>query len=193
MRSLLILIALAVGGCVGCASVSDIRAVTLQYQLEDGECSGTAVGPHTILTAAHCFTGNEKEITINGRPTRIVDSATDGSDHLLLHVDATFELWAKVGPAPHVGDVVCVNGNPGELQNMYRCGRVSGSVKDATLYDLAAYFGDSGAGIFDKEGRLVSTISALSSQNDFFGKGGQIQFAVSYPLAFTEEQWTKFH
>lgn len=192
MRSLLILFALAVGGCGGCASVSDIRAVTLQYQLEDGECSGTAVGPHTILTAAHCFTGNEKEITINGRPTRIVDSATDGSDHLLLRVDAAFERWAKVGPVPQVGDVVCVNGNPGELQNMYRCGRVAGEARGATLYDLAAYFGDSGAGIFDKEGRLVSTISALSSQNDFFGKGGQIQFAVSYPLAFTAEDWSRF-
>lgn len=192
MRTIFILLAMILGGCGGCASVSDIRAVTFQYKLDDGGCSGTAVGPHTILTAAHCFTGNEQSITINGRPARIVDSATDGSDHLLLRVDVAFDRWAKIGPAPEVGDVVCVNGNPGEFTNLYRCGMVSGEAKGATLYDLAGYFGDSGAGIFDSEGRLVSTVSALSSQHRLFDEGGMIQFMVSYPMEFTEEQWEQF-
>jgi hypothetical protein len=62
---------------VGCAThsrrdaLADSRAVALRLEINDnGVCSGTAIGPHLILSATHCFTElktlkvNDKVVTV---------------------------------------------------------------------------------------------------------------------------------
>jgi len=82
-----------------------------------------------------------------------------------------------------------VIGNPGELVDMYRSGYVSGHKQfpegNVTLYDLNGYFGDSGAGIFNQDGKLVGVVSILYQQ---VGRG-YMKAMGSFDLAFTEKQW----
>ena len=56
----------------------------------------------------------------------------------------------------------------------------------ARLYQLPIFKGDSGAGILDKHGRLIGVVSFMYHWQD---NGFGIQFAGSWKLNFTAEQW----
>lgn len=83
-------------------------------------------------------------------------------------------------------------GNPGELADQYRAGHVSGYAGKNTagcpwtLYDLNGFFGDSGSGVFDADGRLVGVISIEFSQTY---QDAYMKLMGSLPLAFTAVQW----
>jgi len=53
------------------------------------------------------------------------------------------------------------------------------------MYDINGWFGDSGAGIFDRDGKLVGVISILYSTSDT----QPMHLMGSLPLRFTAEQW----
>lgn len=63
---------------VGCAThsprddlLSRSRAVALRLEMDgNGVCSGTAIGPHLILSATHCFVGM-KALTVNGKDAKV--------------------------------------------------------------------------------------------------------------------------
>lgn len=63
---------------VGCAThsprdnlLSRSRAVALRLEMDgNGVCSGTAIGPHLILSATHCFVGM-KALTVNGKDVKV--------------------------------------------------------------------------------------------------------------------------
>lgn len=55
-----------------------------------------------------------------------------------------------------------------------------------TMYDLNGFFGDSGSGIFDSEGRLTGVISIEFSQAY---ADAYMKLMGSLPLAFTAKQW----
>ncbi|AHX16132.1 hypothetical protein CH75_04850 [Dyella jiangningensis] len=59
-----------------------------------------------------------------------------------------------------------------------------------TLYDINAFFGDSGSAIFDMQGRIVGVVSIMVPQ--VYGQG-YMKLMGGLPLAFTKEQWTKAH
>jgi hypothetical protein len=156
-----------------------------------GVCSGTAIGPHLILSATHCFEGLTK-LTVNGKQVIVRKQVDDGNDHTMLVVDITFKTWASIGGAPKPGDVVFLWGQPAFLNFMYREGHVAGyDEKDGvatTIYDYNGFPGDSGSGVFNADGAVSAVVSyAIVINYD----GMQFKLMGSIPIKFTESQYAE--
>lgn len=181
---------LAMAGCVhppvSRYAQADKAAVHLEMNGE-ASCSGTVISPHAILSATHCFVGL-KELTINSKVVSVVKQIDDGHDHTILVLKETLDNPAQLGPKPDVTDIVFVFGNPGPFVHLFREGRVSGTADDGkgvtTLYDLNGWFGDSGSGIFDSQGRLVGVVSTVWAETE----PAPLKFMGSFDLAFTTAQ-----
>lgn len=181
MRLLVLLAAMLLAGCVS-------PRVAVRLTSDDGQCSATVVSHKAILTAAHCFAG-AKTLAIDGKPVQVLKILQDGNDHVLVVVAHRFAHFAQVGQAPQTGDKLHMVGNPGPLQDLYREGVVYGPAaiegKTVTLYSLPIWFGDSGAGLFDRHGYLVGVVSFIYRLD----RGPSWQASASFPLAFTPDQW----
>lgn len=73
--ALYLVLILAAVGCATHTPRNDLltrsRAVALRLEMDgNGVCSGTAIGPHLILSATHCFVGM-KAITVNGKDAKV--------------------------------------------------------------------------------------------------------------------------
>lgn len=100
MKHLLLLwCLLGFAGCMADSVVIRAHRTTVALQMDEGTCSGTAVGKHLLLTATHCLEG-EKHLAIDGKPVTIKRVLNDGKDHSLVVVDRTFDYWAFVGDVP---------------------------------------------------------------------------------------------
>ena len=183
MRNLAILAAALLAGCAIAP-----HKTTHRLAFDDGICSGTAVGRHTLLSASHCFAG-EHSLSVDGNPVEVIKIITDGADHALVTVSVTFEDVAVRGQLAHVGDHVYYWGNPAGIADMYREGYVSGvwviGGKSITLLSANGFFGDSGAGVFDTHGQLIGVVSVMYQT----ASGGYLKFMGLYPLKFTAAQW----
>jgi hypothetical protein len=162
----------------------------------EGTCSATAVGPHVILTATHCEKDHYSDQEINGlmvdkTAVKMVKRVRDGRDHTLLFLSGiTFTEYAtivqyKLG----IGDEVSYYGNPARLRDLFRKGYVSHveTEKDGNvlyLLDINGFFGDSGAGIFDQDGRLVLVISGGVADGD---GAFTVKFGIANGLQFKYE------
>ena len=164
------------------------NAITLNFR--DGTCSGTRVGLHTILTATHCFASGQALIGIDESPATATGlRVDDGSDHTLATVSATFTTWARFGASPVAGDAVHIWGSPGGLHHMLRVGVVSGWQEGRCVIDINSWFGDSGAGLLDADGRVVGVLSSiLSESRPLTSDVAQWKMTVMLPLAFTPAQ-----
>jgi len=102
MRALILALLL---GLVGCASnpvgwVHDqTHRLTMTFQQGSGSCSGTAVGPHAILTAEHCLQAIVS-LSVDGRKVSIKSVMLDRNDHAIVLVDETFADYAEVSDEP---------------------------------------------------------------------------------------------
>lgn len=197
--SLGILLELAV--LVNLCHADNPYATTQVLSFAHGYCSGTSVGPQTLLTATHCLvTGGELK-AVDGAPAKVTFTTSDGHDHTLMRVDGSFPMWANLDvDGPMQGDHVRYWGNPNGHPNLYREGYIAGyciapkecldktKVKgvDLTgpLYVLLTpgWNGDSGAGIFDDKGNVVAVVSA----RDTFAPTMPVVLAV--PFHFTPAQ-----
>lgn len=145
----------------GCAT-PNLRDTVLRLDFEKGLCSGTAVGPHTLMTANHCFlTGDLKRV--NGHPVRAGKRVKLSADGVLVDVDMTFPKYAKRGPRPVQGQRVRFIGNPGGNADVYREGYVARAWTDGVVIVAPVCKGDSGAGLFADDGRVVGVVSAMTS------------------------------
>lgn len=152
-------------------------ALRLHYL--DGLCSGTAVAPHTLLTATHCMDGAPLA-TINNIPTLVLAQVDDGNDHTLVTVVTEFPVWSPIAQRkPVQGEPVRYWGNPMGLADVYREGYVGGycNVPDVCMdvppvrtgkLQGEAYMlitqgapGDSGAGVLDARGNVIGVVSAV--------------------------------
>lgn len=159
------------------------KPATLYLAFTDGSCSGTAVGPSLVLTAEHCLMGGPL-VSVNGKPAKIGAKLVDGQDHMLLVVQGVvFRRYATLDQRPfRQGQEVHWWGNPAGLRDQYRIGYVMGFEEGWALISAPVDSGDSGAGIFDRSGRVVGVISTkFATSENFHGMGAQ-------PLAFTKEQ-----
>lgn len=153
------------------------HAATLRLVLNNGLCSGTAIGKHKILTATHCMTGSTL-VAVNQRPVKVGARVDDGKDHTILTVDIDFIAWAKVAPNKiKQGDRIRFWGNPQGIHDQYREGVISGSDQNREFMDVTIGHGDSGAGVFNTAGEVVGVVSAVGDADGF-------RLGVMYPIAF---------
>jgi V8-like Glu-specific endopeptidase len=176
--------------------------IELDTILQQSQCSATAIGPHALLTASHCELPTS-DITIDGDDAKILALTRDDQDHTIYLVDATFKDWSVVSTdKPEVGDHVFIFGNPGELNDIYREGYLTGfrpvsafaalfGVVSPTvyLYDMNAWHGDSGAAIFNEKGQISGVVSIITSQSEKEEPGvNGMKLTAGLGLAFSSKQ-----
>lgn len=179
MRFLAVLLAALLAACAA-APIS--TPIPLLLTFSDGTCSGTAIAPHAILTATHCFDG--PTVKLSGLIVR--KRIDDGNDHTLLVVGQTFGAHAELAPMPGAGAEVHISGNPGDLRGIYASGTVAGNFDGDALLNLPIYYGDSGAAVLDDAGRVVGVISGIRV---LAGGGAIEEWAETKPFRFTAAQW----
>lgn len=178
------------------ASLLDYETTSRIFPLSmHGDCSGYAVGPHTMLTAGHCVFDNAdlKSVSIafgKAVPEVISEIILDGSDHaLVIFANKTFYTYIKLAfAAPKQAERVFMWGNPTRLygaRDCWREGYYSGSglyVHDGIghtiyLFVMPAINGDSGSLIFNADGRIVG----MANQ-------GEAGFTGDEAFSFTPDQ-----
>lgn len=147
------------------------EAATLSVLCSDGSMkagSGVLIGPDRLLTASHvvaCGDGDPMLIIVelHGASTLAgVEVMSTGADIARLQTLDKLEFFAVlIGPKPEIGDTVCVAaGAP--LGRTRRCGPVERFDADASgdiVHAVVTEPGNSGAGVYDAEGRLVGILS----------------------------------
>lgn len=105
MRAILLALVLCVAGCASAPYDwvhGSTHRLSLYFKQGSGVCSGTAVGPHAILTAEHCVKDLEV-LEVDGREVAIKSVLLDGDDHAILIVEDDFAEWAEVAREPRPG------------------------------------------------------------------------------------------
>lgn len=183
-RWALLLLLLSGCGCVSVPTHTDLRATALKLEFERGICSATSIGTHTILTAKHCFTSGGKLVSIDGTKVqqgKLTELATDAVSVEVSGI--TFTHIAKIGGRPLQGDRVRWFGSPGGVTDLFRTGYIVRSWTDELMLDAQIFGGDSGAGLFDDEGRLIAVVTAARAMNTVSDNNlYRIQFAVAVPI-----------
>jgi hypothetical protein len=111
---------LMLAGCTGMA-----HRTSLHLTFDDGSCSGTAIGPHALLGAEHCFAGSKLK-RVDGKPVTVRKIIRDHADHVIVLVSERFAHWSLRARMPGRGSPVYIDGNPGNLRDIYRHGYVAG-------------------------------------------------------------------
>lgn len=181
MRCFAVLLLIVLAGCAQARPSTEQYTHRLGTQ-DGGLCSATAVGQRTLLTAKHCIKQTDSYVYLGGKRVGVTRIEVDGSDHALLWVDQRFRSWAQRGVSPKKGDPLHFYGNVDGLEQLYRAGYMSGWYGGAFVLEIPCAKGDSGAGVFNEQGQLVSVVSAVYV-------GPIIRFCVAYPLALTPRQW----
>lgn len=168
-----------------------LSSVRLLFK-DGGSCTGTVIGPHTILSASHCFA----DAPLVGHciagiclPAAVTKSVSDGRDHTIIWVGGSFgeAVQARIGAAKLVqGEELHFWGNPLGRRDLLRRGYVSGfESPDWVLIDSLVGPGDSGSGLFNEAGEIVGVISSVYAPTEYFHLMG------ARMLGFTPEQYAQ--
>lgn len=163
-------------------------AVFITAFCEDGRSwhgSGAIVSSTMVLTAFHVVNcqgpGNFTVDPGDGRKrVARVESALPQIDTARLIVDGDLSPWATkvvIGPRPQIGEEVCeATGWP---RWTYRCGLIQPQREEGGQFrfEFMTEHGNSGAGIYDHNGRLVGVVSEWRSCEGGVDCGG-----TAYPL-----------
>lgn len=148
----------------GCASTQP-RDTALALALTQGHCSGVAVAPDTLLTAKHCVEDGNTVVAVNGHLVTVKAIVPGAGDRAaVVLTKPIFTHVAKVGGVPSQGDKVRWWGQPqlwpGQrpLPDTFREGYIAKVTKDGVLLVGLICPGDSGAPVFDSNGRLIGLL-----------------------------------
>ena len=219
MRRILAPVLIAILLTVSCFGISSELARTQRHQAshwiialhydDDGTrhaagCSATAIGPHTLLTAAHCYIPNEtlfidasigtvkSKTATEYHPTNFI---FDLQDHMLIDVPgAHFTTYIPLANfrAPRQGEHFYFYGNPAGIQDQYREGYITGQVHmnpddegdvvaGSTMYMATGPVvgGDSGSSLYALDGTLIGIVTFGIEDGNFLG---------TFPIQFTAGQ-----
>lgn len=175
----------------------------LTYLNKDGKpaagCTGTAVGPHALLTAVHCDEGEYTHIRLDlsRHVYNIIGAVTDGRDAIIYHLDGPeFKNYVTIRQREaRIGESVISYGDGGRdyPQHTYT-GKViadanGGDTSDVDAADGTHCFsipvipGDSGSAVYGADGAMVAIVT-YSQGTDTEDVGE----AVGFALNFTPEQ-----
>jgi hypothetical protein len=169
-----------------------------------GWCTGTAIGPHAILTASHC-NNEEKTDTIRfdeaTRDFHIEDTITDDRDHDIYFVDGP--EFTNVVPyavrTPRLGEHVKLYGSGGAAYPPRKLSGVRISYDDPSDIDSDAGIvrfsmpvipGDSGSAVFNDDGTIAAVTTYLHREEFLFGHLQSIT-TIDFTPAFTPDQIAK--
>lgn len=201
MRSTILLALALVSGACGASPATDrVHPATFKIETGVGSCSAVAVGPHTFLTADHCVVNDGlRRVAVGEVVVDVASIVADDRDHVLIRVDHRFKSWVQVRRSPiRQGEAVFIFGNPGNQTDLYRKGYFAGTEdvilnhpdtkadwpqSGALLFDLNIGRGDSGSGVFDERGLLVSVVSLSYRDN--------LPLAMGLPFGFSADEWKR--
>lgn len=167
-----------------------------------GMCSATAIGPHALLTATHCEEPSDTLYVEEIEDALHIQSRIrDENDHTIFIVDAEFTdfVSVKLNDDFDQGEELFYFGNPGKFHDLYRRGYVSGSYDSSSvfnqrpleiLFDFNGWFGDSGAGIFNKDGQVIAVVSTVTEAE---AKEVHIKLTGAYPFKFKQDDLDRVH
>lgn len=165
-----------------------------QFTINGAEsvCTAVAIGPQALLTASHCeLPTNSMDLAFAPASVLIVGRMRDGMDHTVLFVQGTtFTDYVDVDLTPvEISDDFFTFGYPGEWDDVYQRGYLAAVLQDPShrkpdtlLFAFQAFPGESGAGVFNADGKLVAILSYDAPQTD---GPSRIAMAGAYPFAFT--------
>ena len=217
MKKLTIALVLATALCLGLSlrrtpkqnPITPERRAThmLSYYADKSDepsafCTGTIVGPHALLTAMHCDTGDITIISLDlsVRKYNIIGIIYDGRDHVIYHLDGpAFKNIVTIHEREAVlGESVTSygDGHRDFPQHTY-FGKVivddnGGDTSEVDLADGVRCFsipvvpGDSGSAVYGADGSIVAVVT-YGGTNEETG----VQNAVGFALAFTPEELEK--
>lgn len=168
-----------------------------------GFCTGTAIGPHAILTATHCRHDiSEIHLDLSTKTYNIMKVLTDDRDHDIYLIDGSpldYLVEYKVREAL-VGEPVFLYGNGGA---QYPSRKLEGRTIDfedpsdvdarqgEAVFSLPVIPGDSGSAVFASDGSIVAvTTYAFGKDTPWyqFWVNERDSFSVDFAPNFSPEQ-----
>ena len=136
--------------------------------------SGVLIGPETALTAAHAVPCDDAEV--EGAPATV---ETIGADVAILHLAEPVDaLTVSIGPRPRIGNRICLE--PAIPQRRRSCGWVLGIEQQLVIHSAPVWPGNSGAGVWDDEGRLVAIAVGQHRSYDDYPMGGAAELLAPW-------------
>ncbi len=164
-----------------------VRATTVLIVSGTGHGAGVLIGHNRVLTAKHLVTMDEADIFFEPgvQTVGVVTWRSESADLAVLEIEPVAGSPVDIDcAAPTAGVAVVmmghsVRGHPWLLRHGYIASNDMAEDGTVTL-DLPARPGDSGAGVFARDGRLVGIIDGyfrsvvLSPYGEFMGVGSMV-------------------
>jgi|GEM_PF-6013996 len=159
------------------------------------ECAGSGVvldvyGKTYILSAAHLDDPTDLfYMDEDNTPIKLKIVKTDKVKDLLLFeaeaLPATLHTSSLASTEPNIGERVWAVGNPAMLEDAITSGEIMQKERDSYYSNCLIYMGNSGGGMFNKNGQLVGINVGLKFRPPHYGVSVSVRLKAI--LAFLEE------
>ncbi len=158
----------------------------------EGVCTGTAIGPHAILTAEHCLEEEDRPDSINldlaTEKHHITHVAYDNRDHVIVLLDGTafsnVEVFNQASSST-LGETVTLYGNGGKnYPSVPKYGKVMDCEDPSDVDETSGEFctsldvipGDSGSAVYNTKGEIVGVVTYETTDEKYTN----INFATNF-------------